>query len=771
MAFYYGSWFILFAPLFSFAVIVFGTRVWDVLVRPNDAAQVDPITTFLSGEGEEQSEQEGHGNEAEPAPAFAGAHAASSAHATTEEDASSSGGSPYGRVYSDVTYTEARGPHGETLTYENDDNPKVAHLTAGAKASAYVGLVMVGLAAIYSWLLLLNTAGVISIAPVLPQAGVPVFTYNWLIQSPNIANYLIAFRIDRLAIAMMVVVTTVSFLVHFYSRGYMEDSAGYARFYAYLSLFTFSMLDIVFAQNFLVIFVGWELVGLSSYLLIGFWINKRAKPAEDRQAPANAAIEAFIANRVGDVGFIIGIMILFANTGTFDFATLASKTSTQGVTHAFAGNTGLLTLAMILVFCGAIGKSAQVPLHVWLPPAMEGPTPVSALIHAATMVAAGVYMVARTFPLFAAADPAAFQVVAWIGGITAIFAALIALCQRDFKRVLAFSTISQLGYMFVGLGVAGTAYGVGPGMFHLFTHAFFKALLFLGAGSVIESLHHATHREVQDMNHMGGLAKFMPITAATWLIACLSISGFPFFAGFFSKDSIIGLAYDNGDIGLYVITLLTAGLTAFYMFRAFFLAFGGKGGRFGGIWGGPYRGEGHPHESPLSMTIPLILLAVASVVAGYWFGFYSYLTPGAPILNFGTILSDVKTWIGVIVALIGIGWAYTLYCRIGLEAVHNYVESHTALRVMHRILLRKFYVDEFYNLLIRYGVLGLSHIEQAFDAYIVDGIVNGVARLVMTSGRDLRRVETGKVQTYMVGFFGGVAVLAALVFVLVTFVR
>ena len=766
MAFYQLSWLILFAPLFSFVVIIFGTKVWDRLQRPDDAAQVDPLTTEEDSHNEEHGEQQGHAGEAEPEPAFAGAHGVTSAHATAETGA---GGSPYGRVYSDITYTEVKGPNGRNLVYENDDDPKVARLTPGARASAWAGLIIIGLAGIYAWLLLLSTAGVIPIGGYLPQSGVEVFSYNWFIQGT--ASYVIAFHLDRLAIAMTVVVMTVSFLVHFYSRGYLEDSAGYARFYSYLSLFTFSMLVIVFAQNFLVIFVGWELVGLSSYLLIGFWFNKRAKPAEDRLSPATAAIEAFIANRVGDVGFIIGIMILFTTTGTFDFATLSSKTASNGVIHAFAGNTGLLTLAMILIFCGAIGKSAQVPLHVWLPPAMEGPTPVSALIHAATMVAAGVYMVARTFPLFAAADPAAFLVVAWVGGITAIFAALIALCQRDFKRVLAFSTISQLGYMFVGLGIAGTTYGVGPGMFHLFTHAFFKALLFLGAGSVIESLHHATHREVQDMHQMGGLAKFMPITAATWLIACLAISGFPFFSGFFSKDSIIGLALDNGDYALYVITLFTAGLTAFYMFRAFFLAFGGKGGRFGGIWGGPYRGEGHPHESPLSMTIPLILLAVASIVSGYWFGFYSYLTPGAPILNFGTILSDWKTWLGVVIALIGIGWAYVLYCRIGMEAVHEYVESHTALRVAHRILLRKFYVDEFYNLLIKYVVLGLSHIEQAFDAYIVDGIVNGVAWIIMSFGRDLRHVETGKVQTYMVGFFGGVAVLAALIFVLVTFVK
>ncbi len=345
-----------------------------------------------------------------------------------------------------------------------------------------------------------------------------MFSYEWFVQGP--LNYVISFQLDRLAIVMMVVVTTISLLVQFYSQGYMENSAGYARFFAYLTLFTFSMLDIVFSQNFLVIFVGWELVGLSSYLLIGFWINKQAKPTEDRPQPASAAIEAFIVNRIGDVGFIIGIMILFVNTGTFEFSQLATRVQSM--------DKGLLTLAMILVFCGAIGKSAQFPLHVWLPPAMEGPTPVSALIHAATMVAAGVYMVARTFPLFAAANPAAFQVVAWTGTFTAIFAATIALVQTDFKRVLAFSTISQLGYMFAGLGVAGPIYNNGPGMFHLFTHAFFKALLFLGAGSVIHSLHHATHKEVQDMRLMGGLAKYRH-----YLVDCHAFDiWLPLFRGF-----------------------------------------------------------------------------------------------------------------------------------------------------------------------------------------------------------------------------------------------
>jgi NADH:ubiquinone oxidoreductase subunit 5 (subunit L)/multisubunit Na+/H+ antiporter MnhA subunit len=397
---------------------------------------------------------------------------------------------------------------------------------------------------------------------------------------------------------------------------------------------------------------------------------------------------------------------------------------------------------------------------------------VSALIHAATMVAAGVYMVARTFPLFSAADPLALQVVAWVGAITALYAALTALTQTDFKRVLAFSTISQLGYMFVGLGVAyHTDIGVGAGMFHLFTHAFFKALLFLGAGSVIHSLHHATHQEVQDMRKMGGLGPHMPITAITWLIATLAISGFPFFSGFYSKDNIIGLTFEHGDYGLYIITLGTAGLTAFYMLRAFILAFGGKGGRFGGLWGGPYRGEGDPHESPRTITIPLIILAIASIFAGYWTGFFGFVQPGAPSLNIGTVLSDPLTWIGVLVSFIGLGWAFVLYTRFDLATINNVVQNNAVLRFLYYLTLRKFYIDDLYDLLIRYVVFGVCHIAAAFDTYVVDGIVNGVAAAVTDFGRGVRHVETGKVQTYMVGFFGGVAILAILVFALVTFVK
>jgi NADH-quinone oxidoreductase subunit L len=700
MALYQYSWAILFAPLLAFVIIVFGTRMWDILSRP----AAEGSSGAHGGEHGEHDEHDEHGE---------------------------------------------HGDHGS-----DDDNPLVPQLTAGARASAYVGIFFMALACIYSWVLLISS--VTSPMAALRQETT-VFSYNWF------SFYTISFQIDQLAIAMMVVVTTVAFLVMIYSQGYMARQAGYARFYAYLALFAFSMLVIVFSQNFLVIFIGWELVGLSSYLLIGFWINKRAKPDEQRPAPASAAIQAFIMNRIGDVGFIIGIMMLFVNTGSFNFTTVFAK-APQVMDRTTLG------IAMLLIFCGAIGKSAQFPLHTWLPSAMEGPTPVSALIHAATMVAAGVYMVARTYPLFLAADPFALQTVAWLGAFTAFFAATIALVQTDFKRVLAFSTISQLGYMFVGLGVGGQEYGVGPGMFHLFTHAFFKALLFLGAGSVIDSLHHATHQEVQDMRKMGGLASRMPITAATWLIATLAISGFPFFSGFFSKEFIIGRSLEVGDFGIYLLTWITAGLTAFYMLRAFILAFGGEGGALGGLWGGKYRGEGEPHESPLTMTVPLIILAIFAIVAGYWTGFFGYVdvNPSLPAasLSIGTLLAAPDTWIGVAISFVGLIVAYVMYCRVPAARLNAVVQNNGLLRFLHNLLYNRYYLDTLYALFVRYIILGISHIEQAFDTYVVDGIVNGVARLVTLIGGGVRHVETGRVQSYMVGFFGGVAVLAIVVFVL-----
>jgi NADH-quinone oxidoreductase subunit L len=721
MALYQYSWVILFAPLLSFVVIIFGTRMWDLASR-RSMSDVRGVA-----QGHDQP------------------------HAAHDE------------------HTAHDGP-------EADDDPQVPALGRGARVSGYLGIAIMFCACAYSWLLLLDSTGVLNVSgSPLPYSGVDVFNYSWG-SGGFLAPYMIDFRVDHLAVAMMVVVTTISLLVQFYSQGYMEKSAGYARFFSYLSLFTFSMLVIVFAANFLVIFVGWELVGLSSYLLIGYWITKRAKPGEDRPQPATAAMQAFIVNRIGDVGFIIGIIILFWKTGTYDFATLAG-TGAQSIHSMFAGDSTLLTIAMILVFCGAIGKSAQVPLQIWLPNAMEGPTPVSALIHAATMVAAGVYMVARTFPLFVASGTVAFQVVAWVGAITALYAALTALTQTDFKRVLAYSTISQLGYMFVGLGVAGfydpAGLGSGPGMFHLFTHAFFKALLFLGAGSVIHNLHHATHKEVQDMRQMGGLAAFMPVTALTFLVATLTISGFPLFAGFYSKDTIIGLCLQSGSYALYALTLGTAGLTAFYMFRAYILAFGGKGGRAAGLWGNReiYRGEGTPAESPLTITVPLILLALASLVAGYWFGLFSYLTPGARDITFGEVVGDMWTWVGVGVAACGFLVAYVLYTRLTLAQISAAVESNALLRFLHRLTNRKFYLDDLYYLLTKYLFLGMASIASAFDASIVDGLVNGVATAVTDFGKSLRHIETGRVQSYMYGFFGGIAALAIIVFVLVAFAQ
>jgi NADH:ubiquinone oxidoreductase subunit 5 (subunit L)/multisubunit Na+/H+ antiporter MnhA subunit len=306
-------------------------------------------------------------------------------------------------------------------------------------------------------------------------------------------------------------------------------------------------------------------------------------------------------------------------------------------------------------------------------------------------------------------------------------------------------------------------------MFHLFTHAFFKALLFLGAGSVIASLHHATHQEVQDMRKMGGMAAFMPITAATFLVATLTISGFPFFSGFFSKDTIIGLCLKSGNIALYIITLGTAGLTAFYMFRAYILVFGGEGGRFGGLWGNReiYRGEGSPHESPITITLPLILLAIGSIFAGYWFGLFSYLTPGATDITLREIMSDWQTWVGVVAAVLGFGWAYALYTHFSLAYISEYVQSRTILRFLYRLTNRKFYLDDFYYWLTKYIFLGVAHIAAALDATIVDGIVNAIAGAVLGLGKSLRRTEAGKVQSYMYGFFGGIAALIILVLVLV----
>jgi proton-translocating NADH-quinone oxidoreductase chain L len=591
----------------------------------------------------------------------------------------------------------------------------------------------------------------------LQRTGYTLHLFDWF-RFGNL-NYSIDFRVDPLTAIMLVVVTSVSMLVHLYSIGYVRGDPGYSRFFIELALFTVSMLILVLGANFLVLFIGWELVGLSSYLLIGFWFNQPPPdPNSDFQVPwpPGASLKAFVTTRFGDFGFLIGILLLFATTGTFNFVALGA--STRNV------NVALVTLAMILVFCGAIGKSAQFPLHVWLPDAMAGPTPVSALIHAATMVAAGVYLVARLFPIYySVAGPQALEVVAYIGGFTALFAASIALVQNDIKAVLAYSTISQLAYMFVGLGVSSN---ISTGMFHLFTHAFFKALLFLGSGSVIHAV------TVQDMRKMGGLARFMPITAFTFLIATLSISGFPLFAGFFSKDAIIAAAFTygqthGGNYVLYGLTLATAGLTAFYMFRLYFLTFGGRGGRFLGFWGGreQYRGEAHPHESPWVMWVPLALLAIPSAVAGFWQnGFGNFILAGtAPYEN---PFSNGLTYVGIGMALGGIALAWLVY---GMGFVPATALTRNPVGgFAYRVLLNKYYLDELYLAIIRYVVLGLSTAAAGFDRIVIDGVVNGSARFVRGFGDATRRSETGFLQNYGAAIFGGAMILLIAIFLAVT---
>ncbi|HEX8729567.1 MAG TPA: NADH-quinone oxidoreductase subunit L [Ktedonobacterales bacterium] len=593
--------------------------------------------------------------------------------------------------------------------------------------------------------------------PSLQQNGYVAHLWDWFSFGP--LHYVIDFRVDTLTAVMLIVVTGVSMLVHLYSIGYMAGDLGFSRFFMELALFTVSMLILVLGANILVLFIGWELVGLSSYLLIGFWFDAAPPPpGSDLPYPPPAALKAFVTTRIGDFGMLIGILMLFLATGTFTFTTLNTASTYQHVDQF------TVTTAMILIFCGAVGKSAQFPLHVWLPDAMAGPTPVSALIHAATMVAAGVYLVARFFPLYHnVAGPQSLEVVGWVGSFTALFAAVIALAQNDIKKVLAYSTISQLGYMFVGLAVGPTD---ALGIFHLFTHAFFKALLFLGSGSVI----HAVAGN-QDMRKMGGLARYMPITAFTFLVATLSISGIPPFSGFFSKDAIIGEAFTygtahGGSYWFYGMTLFTAFLTAFYMFRLFFMTFGGKGGAVGGLWGGgeQYRGDAHPHESPWVMTLPLIILAFPAALAGFWSvnsGFASFMT--ATTQAYDSPFADPLTYVGIALAVVGLGLAWLMY---GAEILPVRVFTGNPLgRAIYTVILNKFYFDELYGWIIKYIALGLSNGAALFDKYVIDGIVNGSATSVKRIGDATRRTETGVLQNYGAAIFGGALIIALAVFI------
>jgi NADH-quinone oxidoreductase subunit L len=545
-------------------------------------------------------------------------------------------------------------------------------------------------------------------------------------------------QVDQLSAVMLLVVTGVGFLIHLYSVGYMHGDGGYARFFTYLNLFVFSMVMLVLAGNFLLLYVFWEAVGLCSYLLIGFWYEKTSA--------SDAGKKAFIVNRIGDFGFGLGIMLIWTTFGTLDYGQVFAKADASVTV-------GTYTAIALLLFMGACGKSAQIPLFTWLPDAMEGPTPVSALIHAATMVTAGVYMVARCHKLFEMA-PVSLEVVAWIGTITAVFAATIGLVQTDIKRVLAYSTISQLGYMFVAVGVGAYAVGV----FHLVTHAFFKALLFLGAGSVIHGL-----GGEQDLRKMGGLAPRMMTTTVTFLVGALGLSGMPPLAGFFSKDEILASVFHAGHHGMWALLALGAFMTAFYTFRLVFLAF----------FGGPRMSQQvahHIHESPAVMTVPLIALAVLTAVAGLAVGmpsahgtsFERFLAPVLPrheaehsaSVAFALLVASVV----LVVAGIALAWVMYGRQRVRPESIG------VARNPLHALLLHKYYVDEIYDALFVRPIFAFSGwCARVFDLRGIDGVVNGVARIVAAWGQGMRRVQTGFVMNYALGMLlGAVAAVAFL---------
>ncbi|MDZ7289274.1 MAG: NADH-quinone oxidoreductase subunit L [candidate division KSB1 bacterium] len=604
-------------------------------------------------------------------------------------------------------------------------------------------------------------------------------TFEWMKIGPLVIRF--GILIDNLTAAMLFVVTLISALVHLYSIGYMHGDVRYSRYFAYLALFSFSMLGLVLVDNFFAIYIFWELVGVCSYLLIGHWFEKKSA--------SDAAVKAFITTRIGDLGMFAGILIIFATLGTFGFEEVFSSVAAGKLSG------GLLTLTGILVFFGAIGKSAQFPLHVWLPDAMEGPTPVSALIHAATMVAAGVYLVGRTYLLYSA-DALLF--IAMIGTITAFIAATIAIAQVDIKKVLAYSTVSQLGYMIAALGVGGYT----AGLFHLMTHAYFKALLFLGSGSVIHAMHHAYHQlndhhsDPQDMRNMGGLRSKLPVTFVTMLAATCAISGVPLFSGFFTKDAILGAALEKAatshDLAHWLIAIVlfvSAGITAFYMFRLIYMTFFGQ----------PARREilHHATESPSVMTVPLIVLGVFSVIGGYgsWF---KDLVVKPELANYAAVAlapealhetgheaahtaHTMAMWLSILIAGTGIllSTAFYYWKKFSADAVAQ------RYKPIYNFLWKKWYFDDLYAATVLAGTHLFSRISGWFDLKVIDGLVDGAARVTVFGswlsgehdnriidglvnltarivgwfGGTLREVQTGRVQSYILMALGAVVLL------------
>jgi NADH-quinone oxidoreductase subunit L len=565
------------------------------------------------------------------------------------------------------------------------------------------------------------------------------FKYTWLEFSPGVSIDMSAI-LDPISVMMIVVVSFVSLMVHIFSLGYMKGEERYATYFSFLSLFTFSMIGLVLSANLFQIYIFWELVGISSFLLIGYYY--------DRPSAVAAAKKAFIVTRFADMGFLIGILVLAFYGGTLDISTLVQNLTTIqspeyiGITTASFLGVSMLTWGLSLVFVGGAGKSAMFPLHIWLPDAMEGPTPVSALIHAATMVVAGVYLVARLFPIFSI-NGAALQVVTYVGITSALFAAIIACTQTDIKRVLAYSTMSQIGYMMFALGVSGYNGEAGAGftgsMFHLFTHAFFKSLLFLGAGAVIHMVHS------NDMKDMGGLRKLMPITHIAFLVACLAIAGIPPFAGFFSKEEILSAAYSSNKL-VYYIAVFTAALTAFYMFRLYFSIF----------WKKEASVHGHHHEGTFSMKLPLIILAICSLLVGF-VPFSNFITPtGVPEEQHINLLFSVTP---VLLALAAIFVASVLYKKENEKPA----KIAASLGGFYNTAKKKFYIDELYLFLTKKIIFNLVGRPAAwFDRNVVDGFMNLLATSTARTSERIKTLQSGRVQAYALYFFGGIAGLAIL---------
>lgn len=574
--------------------------------------------------------------------------------------------------------------------------------------------------------LLLVGSLILSILVLIDRFNAPTYEVKSTWLTIGEVEITMGFVVNQLNALMLFIVSFVSFLVHVYSKGYMKGDERFPVFYRYLGLFSFSMLALVLSPNLLQLYIFWELVGVSSFLLIGYYFYK--------EEAKKAAKKAFIVTRIGDVGLFAGMILLFLSVGSFDYDAIFAAVSDGTLSPSF------ITLTALFIFIGAVGKSGQFPLHTWLPDAMEGPTPVSALIHAATMVAAGVYLVATMYPLFLASETA-LTVVAVTGGFTAIFAASIGLVQKDIKRILAYSTVSQLGYMMLALGATGYVAGV----FHLTTHAFFKALLFLAAGSIIHAVH------TQNIDEMGGLWKKLKITGPLFLIGALAITGFPLFSGFFSKDEILMVTYADGRYGLFTLAVIAAFFTAFYMFRLFFLVFFGE----------KRYSEEDVSESPSSMTIPMMVLAVFALFSGYintpWTGTFlaDWLQEGQ---SFVVASPHGPAWIPVLtvtLSLIGILLAYVLYGRGTLP--------QQKAPFFYEVLYHKYYIDELYDRAVVRPVRAFSQFLHAFDELVVDGLVQTTVGIVQGTGKVGSKIQNGQVQTYAaVGFVG----LAVIIFVI-----